>query len=114
MMFQSYALFPHMNVEKNIAFGLKQDGVPKPEIKRRVDEVIEMVQLGPFAKRKPHQLSGGQRQRVALASSPVKKPNMLLLDETLRALQQKLHTPTPIRPRRAHATRLSTQDTPAR
>src|SRR3546814_11498206 len=74
MMFQSYALFPHMNVEKNIAFGLKQDGVPKPEIKRRVDEVIEMVQLGPFAKRKPHQLSGGQRQRVALARSLVKQP----------------------------------------
>src|SRR3546814_13882603 len=62
MMFQSYALFPHMNVEKNIAFGLKQDGVPKPEIKRRVDEVIEMVQLGPFAKRKPHQLRSEERR----------------------------------------------------
>src|SRR3546814_7727748 len=94
MMFQSYALFPHMNVEKNIAFGLKQDGVPKPEIKRRVDEVIEMVQLGPFAKRKPHQLSGGQRQRVALARSLVKKPKMLLLDEPLGALDKNLRTQT--------------------
>ncbi|MGF1592770.1 MAG: ABC transporter ATP-binding protein [Kiloniellaceae bacterium] len=94
MMFQSYALFPHMNVEKNIAFGLKQDGVPRPEIERRVAEVIEMVQLGPFAKRKPHQLSGGQRQRVALARSLVKKPKMLLLDEPLGALDKNLRTQT--------------------
>jgi putrescine transport system ATP-binding protein len=94
MMFQSYALFPHMNVEKNIAFGLRQDGVPKPEIERRVAEVIEMVQLGPFAKRKPHQLSGGQRQRVALARSLVKKPKMLLLDEPLGALDKNLRTQT--------------------
>src|SRR3546814_18359203 len=94
MMFQSYALFPHMNVEKNIAFGLKQDGVPKPEIKRSVDEVIEMVQLGPFAKRKPHQLSGGQRQRVALARSRVKQPKMLLLDEPLGRLDQNRRTQT--------------------
>jgi len=94
MMFQSYALFPHMSVEKNIAFGLKQDGVPKPEIERRVAEVIEMVQLGRFAKRKPHQLSGGQRQRVALARSLVKKPKMLLLDEPLGALDKNLRTQT--------------------
>ena len=94
MMFQSYALFPHMNVEKNIAFGLKQDGVPAPEIKRRVDEVIAMVQLEQFARRKPHQLSGGQRQRVALARSLVKKPKMLLLDEPLGALDKKLRTRT--------------------
>jgi putrescine transport system ATP-binding protein len=94
MMFQSYALFPHMNVEKNIAFGLKQDGVPKPEIERRVAEVIEMVQLGQFARRKPHQLSGGQRQRVALARSLVKKPKMLLLDEPLGALDKNLRTQT--------------------
>ena len=94
MMFQSYALFPHMNVEKNIAFGLKQDGVPAPEIKQRVDEVIAMVQLDQFARRKPHQLSGGQRQRVALARSLVKKPKMLLLDEPLGALDKKLRTRT--------------------
>ena len=94
MMFQSYALFPHMNVEKNIAFGLRQDGVPKPEIERRVAEVIEMVQLNAFAKRKPHQLSGGQRQRVALARSLVKKPKMLLLDEPLGALDKNLRTQT--------------------
>src|SRR3546814_2808828 len=94
MMFQSYALFPHMNVEKNIAFGLKQDGMPRPEIERRVAEVIEMVQLAPFAKRRPHQLSGGQRQRVALARSLVKKPKMLLLDEPLGALDKNLRTQT--------------------
>ncbi len=94
MMFQSYALFPHMNVEKNIAFGLRQDGVPKPEIERRVAEVIEMVQLNAFARRKPHQLSGGQRQRVALARSLVKKPKMLLLDEPLGALDKNLRTQT--------------------
>ncbi|GAB4392037.1 MAG: ABC transporter ATP-binding protein [Kiloniellaceae bacterium] len=94
MMFQSYALFPHMNVEKNIAFGLKQDGLPKAEIDRRVAEVIDMVQLGQFAKRKPHQLSGGQKQRVALARSLVKKPKMLLLDEPLGALDKNLRTQT--------------------
>lgn len=94
MMFQSYALFPHMNVEKNIAFGLVQDRVPKPEIKRRVEEVIDLVQLNQFAKRKPHQLSGGQRQRVALARSLVKKPKMLLLDEPLGALDKKLREKT--------------------
>jgi len=94
MMFQSYALFPHMNVEKNIAFGLKQDGVPKAEIARRVSEIIELVQLQAFTKRKPHQLSGGQRQRVALARSLVKKPKMLLLDEPLGALDKNQRTQT--------------------
>ena len=94
MMFQSYALFPHMNVEQNIAFGLKQDKVPKPEIAQRVDEVIQIVQLGQFSKRKPHQLSGGQRQRVALARSLVKRPKMLLLDEPLGALDKKLREQT--------------------
>src|ERR1700674_2329328 len=74
MMFQSYALFPHMTVEQNVAFGLKQDGVPKPEIKDRVATMLDLVKLGDFAKRKPHQLSGGQRQRVALARSLVKRP----------------------------------------
>jgi putrescine transport system ATP-binding protein len=90
MMFQSYALFPHMSVEKNIAFGLKQDKLPKAEIKQRVTDMLELVQLGEFATRKPHQLSGGQRQRVALARSLVKKPKMLLLDEPLGALDKKL------------------------
>jgi len=94
MMFQSYALFPHMNVEQNIAFGLKQDRMPKPEIKQRVEEMIALVQLGQFAKRRPHQLSGGQRQRVALARSLAKKPKMLLLDEPLGALDKKLREQT--------------------
>ncbi|TCO81928.1 putrescine transport system ATP-binding protein [Plasticicumulans lactativorans] len=94
MMFQSYALFPHMTVEDNIAFGLKQDGVARAEIRARVDEVVQMVQLGPFVKRKPHQLSGGQCQRVALARSLVKRPKLLLLDEPLGALDKKLREQT--------------------
>ena len=94
MMFQSYALFPHMNVEDNVAFGLKRDGVAKPEIARRVGEALELVQMDRFAGRKPAQLSGGQRQRVALARSLVKRPKVLLLDEPLSALDRKLREAT--------------------
>ncbi|TKT74141.1 ABC transporter ATP-binding protein [Aquamicrobium sp. LC103] len=94
MMFQSYALFPHMTVEANIAFGLKQDGMPKPEIEARVAEMLKLVKLEKFAKRKPHQLSGGQRQRVALARSVAKRPKVLLLDEPLGALDKKLREET--------------------
>lgn len=94
MMFQSYALFPHMSVEKNIAFGLKQDGHSKTDIKSRVEEMLAMVKLEQFAKRKPHQLSGGQRQRVALARSLAKRPKILLLDEPLGALDKKLREET--------------------
>jgi putrescine transport system ATP-binding protein len=94
MMFQSYALFPHMTVEQNVSFGLKQDKYPESEITQRVSQMLEMVQLSPFAKRKPHQLSGGQRQRVALARSLVKQPKLLLLDEPLGALDKKLREAT--------------------
>jgi putrescine transport system ATP-binding protein len=94
MMFQSYALFPHMTVEQNVSFGLKQDKYPESEIQQRVSQMLEMVQLAPFAKRKPHQLSGGQRQRVALARSLVKQPKLLLLDEPLGALDKKLREAT--------------------
>ncbi len=94
MMFQSYALFPHMTVEQNVAFGLKQDHIPRPQIAARVEDMLALVQLSSFAKRKPHQLSGGQRQRVALARSLVKKPKMLLLDEPLGALDKKLREQT--------------------
>ncbi|MBB3314895.1 putrescine transport system ATP-binding protein [Rhizobium sp. BK181] len=94
MMFQSYALFPHMTVEKNIAFGLRQDGMPKEEIAERVLQMLKMVKLEKFAARKPNQLSGGQRQRVALARSLAKRPKVLLLDEPLGALDKKLREET--------------------
>lgn len=94
MMFQSYALFPHMTVEKNIAYGLKRDGVRKADIATRVTEMLSLVQMDEFAARKPHHLSGGQRQRVALARALVKKPKLLLLDEPLGALDKKLREET--------------------
>lgn len=94
MMFQSYALFPHMTVEQNIAFGLKQDGMPKAQIDERVADMLKLVKLSQFAKRKPHQLSGGQRQRVALARAVAKRPKVLLLDEPLGALDKKLREET--------------------
>ena len=94
MMFQSYALFPHMTVAQNVAFGLRQDGTAKSEIDGRVHEMLSMVQLEEYGKRKPHQLSGGQRQRVALARALVKRPKLLLLDEPLGALDKKLRERT--------------------
>ncbi|WP_026479385.1 ABC transporter ATP-binding protein [Ahrensia sp. 13_GOM-1096m] len=94
MMFQSYALFPHMSVRDNIAFGLKQAGIAKAQITERVDAILKLVKLEEFAKRKPDQLSGGQRQRVALARSVVLRPKLLLLDEPLGALDKKLREET--------------------
>jgi len=94
LMFQSYALFPHLTVESNVAFGLRQDRIPKAEIRERVAAMLQLVQLTGLEKRKPHQLSGGQRQRVALARALVKRPKLLLLDEPLGALDRKLRERT--------------------
>ena len=94
MMFQSYALFPHLSVANNIAFGLKRSSMAKTNIQNRVDEMLRLVQLEQFADHKPHQLSGGQRQRVALARALAKAPKLLLLDEPLGALDKKLRQET--------------------
>ncbi len=94
MMFQSYALFPHMTVAKNVAFGLEQERLARAEITQRVGEILELVRMDAYAQRKPHQLSGGQRQRVALARALVKRPKLLLLDEPLGALDKKLREKT--------------------
>jgi len=94
MMFQSYALFPHMNVAANIAYGLKRDGIGRDEIDDRVQELLHLVKLSGYEKRKPHQLSGGQRQRIALVRALARRPKLLLLDEPLGALDKKLREET--------------------
>jgi len=94
LMFQSYALFPHMTVEQNVAYGLKKERVPEPQIRERVAEMLALVKLGPLAGRKPDKLSGGEKQRVALARALVKRPKLLLLDEPLAALDRKLREHT--------------------